>query len=117
VLRDLCSRVVTRRLFKTYELWDEQLLPETRQALLERAQDVAKKAGLDQDVYVGLDFAADLPFDDSDGSLSVIFPTGAPRPPGDVSYLLGRLRGQRLSRVRLIFAPELRDDIVRAVEG
>ena len=66
---------------------------------------------------MGLDCASDLPFDDSDGSLSVIFPTGAPRRPGDVSYLLGRLRGQRLSRVRLVFAEELREAIARAVEG
>ncbi len=74
-------------------------------------------AGFDDHVYVGLDCASDLPFDDTDGSLSVIFPTGAPKRPGDVSYLLARLRGQRMARVRLIFAPELRDAVVAAVEA
>ncbi len=78
---------------------------------------MAVEHGLDPDVYVGLDQAADVPFDDATDSLSVIFPTGAPRKPGDVSFLLGRLRGERMERVRLIFAAELREDIVRAVEG
>jgi hypothetical protein len=117
VLSDLSSRVIQRRLFKTYELLGDQTEPKTREALHERAREVARQAGFDEDVYVGLDHASDLPFDDADGSLTVIYPTGAPRRPGDVSYLLGRLRGQRMARVRLIFAPELRDDIVRAVES
>ncbi len=117
VLRDLCTRLSTRKLFKTYELYGAQAEPEVRRELLERAREVARAAGLDPEVYVGLDCASDLPFDDSDGSLTVIFPTGAPRRPGDVSYLLGRLRGQRMARVRLIFAEELRDEISRAVES
>lgn len=117
VLSDLCTRLVTRRLFKTIELYGPDAEPEPREEALGRAREIAAEAGLDPKVYVGLDCASDLPFDDSDGSLSVIFPSGAPRRPGDVSYLLGRLRGQRLARVRLIFAPELRDAVVRAVEG
>lgn len=117
VLADLSQRLFTRKLFKTYELWDEQAQPERREELLERAREVARAAGLDERTYVGLDCASDLPFDDADGSLSVIFPTGTPRAPGDVSYLLGRLRGQRMERVRLIFASELRDEIRRVVES
>ncbi|MCC6901224.1 MAG: HD domain-containing protein [Polyangiaceae bacterium] len=117
VLRDLCQRMVRRQLFKTVELYGSDAEPERRRELYERAREVAASAGLDPEIYVGLDCASDLPFDDSDGSLSVIFPTGAPRRPGDVSYLLGRLRGQRLSRVRLVFAEELREAVVRAVEG
>jgi hypothetical protein len=31
----------------------------------------------------------------------------------DVSFLLGRLRGEKMSRIRLIFAPELRDEVIR----
>ncbi|MBK7581557.1 MAG: HD domain-containing protein [Myxococcales bacterium] len=117
VLSDLCTRLVTRRLFKTYELYGSDAEPEARRELLDRAREVAQKAGFDPEIYVGLDCASDLPFDDTDGSLSVIFPTGAPRRPGDVSYLLGRLRGQRMLRVRLIFAEELRDAISSAVES
>jgi HD superfamily phosphohydrolase len=116
VLKDLSGRLFARKLFKTYELYGELAHPENREELLERAREVARTRGLDDKVYVGLDCASDLPFDDADGSLSVMFPTGAPRRPGDVSYLLGRLRGQRMERVRLIFAGELRDEIVSAIE-
>ncbi len=117
VLSDLASRLYARKLFKTYELHDDRLAPEARQAALRIAQDVARAAGLDPAVYVGLDEAADTPFDDAHEPLTVIFPNGKPRKPGDVSFVLGRLRGERLERVRLIFAPELRDGILRAIEG
>lgn len=111
VLADLSSRIHARKLFKTYELYGESAALGPRYEALGRARDVATRHGLDPDEYVGLDCASDLPFDDSDASLSVIFPQGGPRAPGDVSFLLGRLRGERLERVRLIFAPELREDI------
>jgi hypothetical protein len=117
VLSDLSSRLQARHLFKTYELYAERAKSPAREEALEIARDVARSAGLDPEVYVGLDCASDLPFDDRDGSLSVIFPSGEPKMPGDVSYLLGRLRGEQLERVRLIFAPELRQDIVRAIGG
>jgi hypothetical protein len=116
-LADLSARLYSRHLFKTYELHGEGAQPEAREQALMTARGVAKTMGLDPNVYVGLDCASDLPFDDSDGSLSVIFPSGEPKRPGDVSYLLGRLRGERLERVRLIFAPELREPIVQALEG
>jgi hypothetical protein len=45
----------------------------------------------------------------------VIFAKGPARPLSDVSFILARLAGQVLSRVRLIVAPELREDVVRAV--
>ena len=117
VLSDLSGRLYARRLFKTHELYADQATAPARDQALERAREVARTAGLDPAVYVGLDCASDLPFDDADGSLSVIFPSGEPRAPGDVSYLLGRLRGQRLERVRLIFAPELREPILQALGG
>jgi HD superfamily phosphohydrolase len=116
VLADLSSRIHARKLFKTHELYGESAQPGERERALEIARDVARAAGLDPKVYVGLDCASDLPFD-ADGSLTVIFPSGEPRDPGDVSYLLGRLRGQRLERVRLIFAPELREPIAQALGG
>lgn len=117
VLADLSRRLYSRHLFKTQELYGEQATPDGRRNALARARDVARAQGLDPDVYVGLDCASDLPFDDADDSLSVIFPNGEPRAPGDVSFLLGRLRGERLERVRLIFAPELREPIRQTLEG
>lgn len=115
ILADLSRRLHGRHLFKTYELLGDQLA-ERHQALA-RARDVAIAAGLDPDHYVGLDEASDVPFDDRQDSLTVLFPRGAPRKPGDVSFLLGRLRGEKLERVRLLFAPELRESIVKALEG
>jgi HD superfamily phosphohydrolase len=116
VLRDLTRRLLARQLFKTYELYGEQAQGEPSRTALETARDVAARAGLDPDVYVGLDRAFDTPFDDSQEPLTVIFPDGTQRRPGDVSFLLGRLRGERLERTRLIFAPELREEIVRSVQ-
>jgi hypothetical protein len=45
----------------------------------------------------------------------VIYAKGPARPLSDVSFILARLAGQVLSRVRLIVVPELRDDVIRAV--
>ena len=70
--------------------------------------------GLDPDSYVGLDVATDMPFG-SDADPSWCFSKGPPRPLREVSFLLGRLAGQVLSRVRLIVAPELRETVVRAL--
>lgn len=113
LLSDLARRLHARHLFKTFELHDEQR--HHRDEALARAREVAVRAGMDPTHYVGLDCASDLPFDDRQDSLTVLFPGGPPRKPGDVSFLLGRLRGERVERVRLIFAPELRDAIVRAI--
>jgi HD superfamily phosphohydrolase len=115
MLADLSKRLYARHLFKTYELFGEQATPAGRIHALEAARAVAKQHALDPQVYVGLDAAWDAPFDDSDEPLTVIFPAGPPRKPGDVSFLLSRLRGERLERTRLIFAPELRDGILEAI--
>jgi HD superfamily phosphohydrolase len=116
ILADLSARIHGRKLFKTRELYGADAEVGQRERALEIARSIARAEGLDPLIYVGLDCASDLPYDDG-GSLSVIFPNGEPRDPGDVSYLLGRLRGQRLERVRLIFAPELREPIARALGG
>ena len=115
VLADLSTRLCRRRLFKTYELFGEAASTSARHTALEKAREIAVDEGLDPDVYVGLDSASDWPYEERDGSFRVIFPQGELRLPGDVSYLLGRLRGQRLERVRLIFAPALRDRIHQAL--
>jgi HD superfamily phosphohydrolase len=115
ILSDLARRLVSRKLFKTLELFGEGATPEARRRALEVARDVARSHGLDPQVFVGLDAPNTLAFDDAEDPLMVVFPTGAPRPLSEVSFLLGRLAGQRVERVRLVFAPELRDDIRRAL--
>lgn len=115
ILRDFASRLYARRLFKTIELYGEDREPARRERLLGIVRDVAESRGLDPDRYVGLDVASDLPFDDSNDPLRVVFPSGPPRKPSEVSFLLGRLNGERLERIRLIFPPELRDDVLLAL--
>jgi hypothetical protein len=115
ILSDLCQRFLARRLFKTQELFGEQASPKARVAALEAAREIARGAGLDPDVYVGLDAASTVAFDDAGDPLTVVFPNGATRPLSDVSFLLGRLRGERMERVRLLFAPELREGILATI--
>lgn len=116
-LADLAKRVRVRKLFKTLELFGEQALPEGRAEAHRRAREVAEAHGLDPDVYVGLDVAEDTPFGAEADPLMVVFSKGPARPLSEVSFLLSRLAGQVMSRVRLIFANELREDLVRAVSG
>jgi uncharacterized protein len=112
---DLARRVRARELFKTFELFGEQATAEGRDKALQTAREVARARGLDATLYVGLDVASDTPFDDGADPLMVVFAKGPARSLGDVSFLLARLAGQVLSRVRLVFAAELRDDITHAL--
>jgi HD superfamily phosphohydrolase len=115
VLADLCRRIRARSLFKTVELFGEQASPVGRERAHAAAREVATEKGMDPDYYVGLDVAEDTPFGAEAEPLMVIFAKGPPRPLSDVSFLLARLAGQVLSRVRLIVAPEIREDVIRAV--
>ena len=117
VLADLSRRVRGRQLFKTLELFGEQASLSGREQAHEEARAIAEARGLDPDGYVGLDVATNTPFGGEPDPLLVVFAKGPPRHLSDVSFLLARLAGQVLSRVRLIFAPELRDDITRAIAG
>lgn len=114
-LADLARRVRVRELFKTYELFGEQALPEGREHALAVAEDIARERGLDPSVYVGLDVASDTPFGAEAEPLMVVFAKGPARPLSEVSFLLARLAGQVLSRVRLVLAPELRDEVAEAL--
>jgi uncharacterized protein len=115
VLADLARRLRARSLFKTVELFADAdgAVPSSDEALA-TARDIARAAGLDPDVYVGVDVASDVPYADDD-SLSVIFPRGRARRPAEVSFVLDRLKGQRVTRVRVIFAPEIRDAVREAL--
>jgi HD superfamily phosphohydrolase len=114
-LADLAARVRVRKLFKTLELFGEQATIAGRERALRVARDVALAEGLDSEVYVGLDVASVVPFGGEQEPLMVVFAKGPARPLSEVSFLLARLAGQVLSRVRLVFAPELREKITNAV--
>jgi uncharacterized protein len=114
-LSDLAKRVRERNLFKTFELFGEQALPDGREHALAVAREVAKAQGFDPELHVGLDVASDTPFGGESEPLMVVFQKGPARPLSDVSFILARLAGQVLSRTRLVFAAELRDEITRAL--
>ncbi len=109
-LRDLCSRLQRRRLFKTHELHGPDASPSQAQALLEVARELARERGYDPEYYVGLDTAQLVPFDDRQDSLRVEFPDGRSYRPEEVSFVLGRLNRQPLTRTRLLMPPELREE-------
>jgi HD superfamily phosphohydrolase len=114
-LADLSRRIRTRSLFKTLELFGEQATIDGRARALAVARDVARHRGCDPDVYVGVDVASDEPFGARDAPLTVVYSKGPARPLHEVSFLLGRLAGQVLSRVRLVLAPELREPVTHAL--
>ncbi|MGH7269428.1 MAG: HD domain-containing protein, partial [Polyangiaceae bacterium] len=114
-LADLSARIRARSLFKTLELFGEQAGAEGRERALGVAREVARQRGFDPDAYVGLDVASAEPLGGDAAPLMVVYAKGPARPLHEVSFLLGRLAGQVLSRVRLILAPELRDPVTRAL--
>jgi HD superfamily phosphohydrolase len=124
ILADLSRRLRRRALFKTFELFpsygpsygtDEPTRSDVdATTALGIVRDLATSAGLDPEVYVGLDVATDTPFSD-DASLTVVFPAGRVRRPAEVSFLLDRLRNETLTRTRIIFAPELHEAVKEAL--
>ncbi|HXN34308.1 MAG TPA: HD domain-containing protein [Polyangiaceae bacterium] len=114
-LADLARRIRARALFKTLELFGEHATLAGRQGALAIAQEIARMRGLDPDAYVGLDVASVEPFGFDTQPLMVVYAKGPARPLHEVSFLLGRLAGQVLSRVRLILAPELREPVTHAL--
>jgi uncharacterized protein len=64
---------------------------------------------------VGLDAASTVAFDDAEDPLTVVFPNGKSRALSEVSFLLQRLLGEKMERVRLVFAPELRDEVIASL--
>ncbi len=114
-LADLCRRIRARSLFKTLELFGDHATVQGRATALAIARGVAKERGCDPDLSVGVDLASDEPFGAADAPLLVVYAKGPARALHDVSFLLGRLAGQALSRVRLILAPELRGPVTHAL--
>ncbi|WP_437681346.1 HD domain-containing protein [Sorangium sp. So ce131] len=119
VLSDLARRLRVRALFKTLELFPEPgegpaERDARREAALETVREIARSAGFDPEVYVGVDVAEDTPYAE-DESLLVVYPKGRPRRPAEVSFLLDRLRNETMTRTRILFAPELRDAVREAL--
>jgi HD superfamily phosphohydrolase len=114
-LADLSKRIRARSLFKTIELFGDQATPEGRAEVLAIARDIARSRGFEPDTHVGIDIATDEPFAGGVAPFMVVYAKGPARPLHEVSFLLGRLAGQVLSRSRLVLAPELRDAVTDAL--
>lgn len=108
VLADLTSRLFSRQLLKTIDLYGEDATPEGQSRCLAIANSLALRAGLDPMYYVSLDSPSIIPFDPKSDPITVVFPDGSERPPGQVSFLLGRLHGEVLSRPRVLIPVEIR---------
>jgi HD superfamily phosphohydrolase len=117
ILAELATRLFTRRLYKTYELYGQQTTPSWCNNAHAIVRDLAQNSGFDPDWHVGLDVARDVPFDDEDASIVVLFPNGQVRAPSKVSVILRRLSGESVERVRLIFPPEIRANVVAALDN
>lgn len=117
ILRDLCDRLLRRALFKTVDLADPSTEAVTRAAAI--ASDRVRAAGLDPDLYCGVDRAVDVPYLDPAEPLEEVWVwmrDAAPRKLGDVSEIIGRLRGRERQRVRLVVAAEVRDRVRKDLE-
>jgi len=112
ILSDLSARLLSRKLFKAHELFGDDASTEGQERCVAVAKSLASDAGLDPDIYIGLDVPEVDTFDDSKRSLSVVFPDGSERRPGEVSFLLSRLRGQTLARPRIIYPVEIRETLL-----
>lgn len=115
VLANLTRRVRLRHLFKTLELFGDYATPDGSRAALGIVQDIAKARGFDPKHDVGLDVATDMPLSTRKDPLLVVFHKGPARPVEDVSFVLGRLAEQRLTRIRVVMTPELRDEVSAAL--
>jgi HD superfamily phosphohydrolase len=121
ILADFAGRIRHRRLPKTIPLPDDpHEAPRWRQAVA-RAEDAARRNGRRPELSVWLDVPTDVPYSEpTDGSPAGLWVTLSRQPVrrlGDISFLLRHLRNETIVRPRLVFLPELRDTIERAVEG
>jgi len=117
ILAQLSSRLFTRHLYKTYELYGSQTAAGWRDNAHAIVCDLARRAGFDPEWHVGLDIAEDTPFDDDDAAIVVLFPDGRERSPSEVSVLLRRLSGESVERVRLIFPGEIRGQVLHSLDS
>lgn len=117
-LADLAARVRERRLPKTVPLPEGK--PDVWAEALARARVVAKTRAVCHESEVVLDVASDVPYAEPEGDspdgLWVVLRHRGVRRLGDLSFLLGELRNKRLERPRLVFPPELRDDVLARIE-
>jgi len=120
-LAELAGRLPQRRLPKPIPLPDDPAEEPRWRDALARAEDVARRRGLRPALSVWLDVPTDVPYEEPRGlsaeGLWVTLSRSPIRRLGDISFLLRQLRNETIVRPRLVFMPELREEIEGAVEG
>jgi HD superfamily phosphohydrolase len=119
VLTELVSSLSHRDLPKTVPLPAEGPASVWQDAL-DRARDVATRAGYRADLTVTLDVPFDVPYeeptDDAAEGLWVVIRHQPIQRLGRCSFLLGQICNQRVDRPRIIFPAALRDRVQAALE-
>ena len=119
VLAELLSSLSHRDLPKTVPL-PAQGPPSLWQDALDRARDVATRAGYRADLTVTLDVPYDVPYeepiDDSPDGLWVVIRHQPIQRLSRCSFLLGQLCNQRVDRPRIVFPAALRKQVEAALE-
>ena len=92
--------------------------PEAWKIAVERAGAVARDNGLREDLFVRLDVAVDVPYDEPPGAdgLWVLIRHRPIQRLGDASFVLRQLRGKRMESPRLIVPSALKDAVLQEVQ-
>lgn len=116
VLRDLSARVRCRALFKTATLDEADAEPARLAELADALAREVRAAGFDPKYYCAVDTSRVAPYEeptDPTEALQVVYQHRASRPLSRASFLLSKLRGEVLTRHRLVFPVEARDRVER----
>lgn len=118
VLANLAIGLLDRKLYKTIELDPTDAVSIAR--LIDRAETIARKAGLDPRYAVLVDRASDTPYrpydpgaPDVGAHIAIVTPNGRAVPIEEVSDLVHLLGRDAYKIVRICVDPRLRDDLAR----
>ncbi|MGD8863009.1 MAG: HD domain-containing protein [Myxococcales bacterium] len=114
-LRELTCALSCRQLPKTLPLPTGPRQEEQWKLALERTRELVDAAGIRSDLWVRLDVATDVPYEEPTGGeaggLWVVISHQPIQRLGECSFLLGQLRNQRIDRPRLIFPRSVRERV------
>ncbi len=120
-LATLTRKLAARELPKTVPLPAEGRVTGAWQRAADRAREVAVQYGYVPDLVIWLDVAREAPYtepdDESPDGLWVSIRHRPITRLGRISFVLGELRNKSVERPRLIFPAEIREEVLRSLEG